>query len=176
LLFADSYGHQLIKPSVRQTAAWLAIWDNDVAREVLDREPLLLLASGDAASLPLATRSAAVERAAQVLLAHGGRYVLFDEDALKRFSTPDIAPRIRALWAKHKGTEDVRTLLLRMIWLGRLRECADLIPEALFGSYTDQLTLVFAGRAAVAIGDPTLIEQYANMIRAKADRLPEWML
>ena len=176
LLFADSYGHQLIKPSVRQTAAWLAIWDNDVAREVLDREPLLLLASGDAASLPLATRSAAVERAAQVLLAHGGRYVLFDEDALKRFSTPDIAPRIRALWAKHKGHEDVRTLLLRMIWLGRLRECADLIPEALFGSYTDQLTLVFAGRAAAAIGDPTVIEQYANMIRGRADRLPEWML
>ena len=47
-----------------------------------------------------------MERAAQVLLAHGGRYVLFDEDALKRFSTPDIAPRIRALWAKHKGREN----------------------------------------------------------------------
>ena len=56
LLFADSYGHQLIKPSVRQTAAWLSIWDNDVAREVLCREPLLLLASGDAASLPLVTQ------------------------------------------------------------------------------------------------------------------------
>ncbi|HME21397.1 MAG TPA: hypothetical protein VKI44_08625 [Acetobacteraceae bacterium] len=175
LLFADSYGHQLIKPSVRQTAAWLAIWDNDVAREVLDREPLLLLASGDPASLPLVTRSAAVERAAQVLLAHGGRYILIDEDALRRFSTPDIAPRIRALWAKHKGNEHVRTLLLRMMWLGRLRECADLIPEALFGPYTDQLTLVFACRAATAIGGPAIVERYANKIRAEADRLPGWM-
>jgi hypothetical protein len=87
LLFAESYGHQLIKPPVRQTAAWLAVWDNDVARQVLAREPLLLLASGDSASLPLATRSEALERVAEVLLTHGGRYVLFDEDALKRFST-----------------------------------------------------------------------------------------
>ena len=49
LLFANTYDVPLIIPSVQETAAWLAIWDPDVAREVVDREPHLLLTAGDPA-------------------------------------------------------------------------------------------------------------------------------
>jgi hypothetical protein len=172
LLFAESYGLQLVKPSVSETAAWLAIWNRDVAREVLKREPALLLGNGDPASLPLPTRAAALQRMVEDLLAQGDRYVVLDEDSLKRFSTSDLVPQIRDLWRQHKDDSEVRELLLRMIWLGRLRNCADLATEALFGPYTDHLTLVFAGRVVGAIGESADKELFAAKVRAEADRLP----
>lgn len=172
LLFGESYGLQLVKPSVSQTAAWLAIWNRDVAREVLKREPALLLGDGDPASLPLPTRAAALQRMVEELLAQSDRYVILDENSLKRFSTPDLVPQIRDLWRQHKDDSEVRELLLRMIWLGRLRDCADLATEALFGPYTDHLTLVFAGRAVSTIGKAADRERFAAKVRAEADCLP----
>ena len=172
LLFAESYGLQLVKPSVSQTAAWLAIWDRDVAREILKREPALLLGDGDPASLSLPTRATALQRMVEDLLAQGDRYVVLDEDSLKRFSTPDLVPQIWDLWRQHMDDSEVRELLLRVIWLGRLCDCADLATEALFGSYTDHLTLVFAGRAVSTIGEAADRERYAAKVRAEAGRLP----
>ncbi len=58
LLFATTYGVPLVKPSMAETAAWLAIWDSNVANEVIRREPFLLLTAGDPASLaPAAART-----------------------------------------------------------------------------------------------------------------------
>ena len=47
LLFASSYGMEVIRPSVNETAAWLCLWDKDVANEVVRRAPGLLLSAGD---------------------------------------------------------------------------------------------------------------------------------
>lgn len=172
LLFAESYGLSLIKPSVRQTASWLAIWDGDVAREILAREPLLMMTEGDPASLMLATRHAALQRVVEEMLARGERFVHFDQDSLRRFSTPDMVPQIHALWTAHKSHQGIRGLLLRMIWLGRLNDCADLAAEALFGDYTDRHTLVFAGRALSATGDAVILARYADKIQGDAGSLP----
>ena len=51
LLFAEPYGVELTKPSMQETAAWLSISDPLVAREVVRREPAVLLGCGDPASL-----------------------------------------------------------------------------------------------------------------------------
>src|SRR5258707_372558 len=47
LLFANSYGLDVVRPSLEETAAWLTLWDRDVAREVVRRCPGLLLTAGD---------------------------------------------------------------------------------------------------------------------------------
>ena len=60
LLFANSYGLDVIKPSLNKTAAWLCLWDKDVANEVVRRAPGLLLSAGDPASLSVGVRSAAL--------------------------------------------------------------------------------------------------------------------
>ena len=66
LLFADTYGEALVRPSMRSSAAWLSLWDHEVSKEVLQRDPLLLMDAGDSGSLSLATRvqvlEAAIER------------------------------------------------------------------------------------------------------------------
>jgi hypothetical protein len=60
LLFSNSYGLEVIKPSLTETVAWLCLWDKDVANEVVRRAPNLLLTGGDPASLSASVRSAAL--------------------------------------------------------------------------------------------------------------------
>jgi hypothetical protein len=171
LLFADSYSYSLIKPSLRQTAAWLAIWDSDVAREVVQREPVLLLTAGDPASLPADVRAAALTCVVDNMSRSGERAGMLNEEALRRFATTDLIPQARTLWAQHKSVEPVRILLLRMIWLGRLNANADIAAEAVFGSYTDAHTLIFGGRALISTADAATIDRYAKKVVADASRM-----
>jgi hypothetical protein len=171
LLFADSYGYSLIKPSLRQTGAWLAIWDADVASEVVAREPSLLLTAGDPASLPAPTRAAALARVVEEMSQSGELAGMLKEEAHRRFATADLVPQIRMQWAQNKSVQPVRELLLRMIGLGRLSGCADIAAEAVFGSYTDAHTLIFCGRALVAIADAATIDLYAKKVIADAPQM-----
>ncbi len=65
-----------------------------------------------------------------------------------------------------------RGLLLRLIWLGDLKDCADLAADAAFGHFQDQHTWIFAGRALLATGDEPTKRRYAEFIRADCARLP----
>ena len=73
LLFATTYGIELIKPSMRETAAWLAIWNEDIAREVARRDPSLLLTAGDPASLPADLRRSVLTRLVEQIASRRSR-------------------------------------------------------------------------------------------------------
>jgi hypothetical protein len=149
LLFATTYGVRLVIPSMRQTAAWLSLWSSDVAREVIARDPRLLMDAGDPGSLPLPIREEALK--AVVAQAIDEEEIdVPDRDSLKRFGSPDMAPCLRDLWAAHSGSPAVRELLLLMIFLGELTSCADLAVAASFGAHGDRYSQVFSGRALLA--------------------------
>jgi len=57
ILFGDVYGVKLVKPSMRETVAWLAILNPDVAREAVAIDPWLFLECGDPGSLSVEARS-----------------------------------------------------------------------------------------------------------------------
>lgn len=173
LLFADAYGVRLVKPSLQEAAAWLSIWDPDVAREVIHREPYLLLTAGDPASLPSDLRASALTRVVERMVANDEHLPLLDYDSLKRFTRPDIAPVIRQLWPIHKQHRQARALLLRLIWLGELRECADLAAEAVSSPPDSRHDQVVAGRAFIATADDDKKAQYAaQIVRDCASRPP----
>ena len=53
LLFGERYGLSVALPSTRPISAWLALWITDICRELVLREPEVLLTLGDPQSLPL---------------------------------------------------------------------------------------------------------------------------
>ncbi|MGH8217722.1 MAG: hypothetical protein ACREUT_04025 [Steroidobacteraceae bacterium] len=171
-LFSDTYGYALIRPSLRQTSAWLALWDSDVAREVIAREPGLLLAEGDPGSLPVTARSSVLTRTIEEMARTGEGSGFVQDETLRRLSAPDLAPTVHALWEAHKDTGGCRGLLLRIIALGALSECADIATDAVSGAFADKLTLVFGGRALVASAGPAGVAAYADRVRAQATSLP----
>ncbi len=171
LLFATTYGAAVVRPSMRQTTAWLSIWDGDVAKEVLARDPQLLLQTGDPASLSLATRSDALQRAVEQIAATGDRLGFFDRSSLRRLSTPDMVLCIRSLWEAYKAKENVRLLLLSIAEMGRLDGCLDIAVEAVFGSFTDRYTPIYGVGALVAVADDTQLTRLGNLVKTNTSKL-----
>lgn len=163
LLFSQTYGVELIKPSMLETAAWASLWDESVAAEVIRRAPFLLFTAGDPASLPPATRQAVLTALIE-RMRRDEELPLLDLGSLARFAQPDIAPALRAIWVTDKGNAEIRRFVLRLIWLGKLEECADIAEAASFGRFPDLYTAITAGRALLAAGDDRQRTNYAEYI------------
>jgi hypothetical protein len=170
-LFTVVYGYPLIRPSLKLTSAWLSLWDTEVAGEVIAREPDLLLMEGDPGSLSAAIRSSVLTQAIEAMARTGDRLGPMNEDRLRRLAAPDLSPTVRRLWSARKEVEGCRRLLLRIIALGALSECADIAAEGISGAYDDGITLALAGRALMASADSATVEAYANRIRTAGNSL-----
>jgi hypothetical protein len=175
-LFTETYRYSLIRPSLRLTSAWLSLWDPDVASEVIAREPNLLLTEGDPGSLSRVVRSAVLTRVIEEIAHTGDRIGLVNEESLRRLAAPDLSPTVQTLWRTHKDDPSCRHLLLRLIALGALSDCADIASEGISGAYSDGVTLVLAGRALMASADAASIEAYASRIRTAGTSLPAQVL
>jgi hypothetical protein len=171
LLFADTYGLTFVRPSMRETAAWLSLWDRDVAAEVLKRDPHVLLDFGDPGSLPLATREEAL-RLFVASLADGGERIQHDHDALRRFAKPDLSDAIRAAWSAHASNPEVKGFLLQLIWLGQISACSDLAVAAVYEPGAKRWPLMVGGRALLAVGSEEEKRRYGAHVALNAKTLP----
>jgi hypothetical protein len=171
LLFGECYGVELIMPSVRETAAWLALWDRDVALEVARREPWILLTGGDPGSLTAETRRNVLTELARRMT---GGFVLpqLDNDSLKRFSKPDLSATVRELWVTHPQHAELRWLLLRIISLGEIAECVDLAAEVALSPQSDRRYRILGARAVRSSGADEDKRRYAEFILSNIDALP----
>ena len=126
LLFAERYGVEVVFPSMRAIAAWLSLWDDGVREELIRREPEALLSLGDPETLTIPARGKLV-RAFFTAYGEGGwRGLNIPIAEVRRFSHPDLAPVIRECWGNGSTNDDVRELLIEMIWQGAVDDCADL--------------------------------------------------
>lgn len=171
LLFSRTYGVELIKPSMLETAAWLSLWDESVAAEVIRRAPFLLFTAGDPASLPPAKRQAVLTALIE-RMRRDDEIPLLDLGSLARFAQPDIAPALRAIWETDRDNAEIRRFVLRLIWLGKLGECADIAEAASFGQFPDLYTAITAGRALLAAGDDRQRTNYAQYIKHNRASIP----
>ena len=166
LLFADTYGEALVRPSMWSTAAWLSLWNLDVSKEVLQRDPLLLMGAGDPGSLSLATRVQVLEAVLERLSGEDSDY-LPDRNALMRISREDMAPSVRQYWEhneRNAASGAVRELLLLMIWLGRLPDCAELALRATLDGRLDPNLVLYVGRAVAVAGNDDHKRRYIDHI------------
>ncbi|MGC4049976.1 MAG: hypothetical protein QM757_11380 [Paludibaculum sp.] len=176
LLFANSYGLEVIKPSINETVAWLCAWDRDVANEVIRRGPALLLSAGDPASLSVGVRSAALTGLLREATAEDQEWPWWDNDKLRRFAQSDLGNTVLALWPQYRGHKEAARLLMRLSWLGALKECEPLARDLAFDVEAEPLLRVIAGKALLAVADPSTRTNYAAMVLAKAASLPVRMV
>ncbi len=172
LLFAKSYGLEVIRPSLIETAAWLSISDKDVANEIVRRSPLLLLGAGDPASLPSDVRRNALVSLMQEVTTGDSELLWWDNDKLRRFAQPDLGGVVASLWPKYQTNNQAAQLLLRIVWLGVLKDCAKLAFDAAFDSALDARARVFAGRALLVTGDEASLKNYLGLVMAERSTLP----
>jgi hypothetical protein len=171
LLFAETYGVEVIKPTMQETAAWLSLWDENVAKQVARRQPFLLFTAGDPATLSRQTREGLLVEVVE-RIASGERVPLLDFDTLKRFCRPDLAQAVRKLWVDHEGDVQACSFLLRVIWLGGIKQCADLVEKIVFGPPRERYTRVVAGQALMAAADESTKARYGEFVKANCHSLP----
>ena len=173
LLFAERYGVEVVFPSMRAIAAWLALWDPAVRKEVIKREPEVLLLDGDPETLDLATKSDLL-RAFVARYGQGSwRGFRIEIDQLRRLAQPELAPVIRECWGNGPVNDDVRDLLVRMIWLGPVPDCADLAQAVAFDAMWSVYDRIAAIRALVACSWDDAVRQIADDMLAQPGSWPD---
>lgn len=132
LLFVDRHAYRVVRPSMREIAAWLALWDDDVRREICTREPEILLSQGDPEELSVGARAGVLRAFVRVYGRGGRRWVRGPFDEVGRFAHPDLADAIFECWEEGAANDDVRELLIDLIRLGPVASCAQLAYQAAF--------------------------------------------
>mgnify|MGYP006276027537 CR=1 FL=1 len=132
LLLAERYATRVVIPSLAPITAWCALWSPDIRREILNRQPELLIEYGDPESLPVEERATLLRRFADTYEEGATRGLGFDRESVLRLADPGLSPVIRELWEKRSANGDVVDLLLKLIWQGRLSTCSDIAAEAAF--------------------------------------------
>ena len=129
LLFTETMGKTIVRPSKRTIAGWLALSEDRVFELLRDHEPDVLLNEGDPESLLLPKRSQAL-RSYVVRHREGGwRGLNVPHIRVHRFASSELAGEINQLWNYGIENTEVRQLLLSLIEEGRITGCADIAND-----------------------------------------------
>ena len=168
--FAECYGVAVVIPSMRAIAAWLALWDEDVRRELMKREPEVLLSLGDPETLPINARTTLVRAFADAYGKGGSRRLNIPIEEVRRLAHPELTEVIRELWGDGPANEDVRELLLELIWQGAIEGCADIAASVANNFALPPYHRVVGLRALIACNRVEMARAIADSILQKPDR------
>lgn len=147
LLFGECYGQQLVFPSMRAVAAWLAIGNDAVRDEVLRREPEALMDDGDPESFPVSARRRMLAEYVRRYGRDEWRGVRIPYPQVLRFASPALSSTVRDLWAEGSTGPEVRELLIDLVQAGRMQDCLDIACEVANdpkATQTDRVTALTA--------------------------------
>ena len=166
LLFADRYGVETVVPSLRAEAAWLSLWQPDIQKEVIRREPLTLLAHGDPGSLSVPVREQLLLRYATKQATAEVSDERLEPRALWMFAHEQLAPAVRKAWQMN-SREDFRFDLLRLIREGGIKGAAPLAKSVALSKTADEYHRIVAVQAAEACGDSVTLAAVAKALLRK---------
>lgn len=160
----------VVKPSLRPVTAWLALHAEAIFKEVLRREPDVLLDYGDPESLSSAQRQRALRAFVQRHGTGGWRGLHVPRIQLHRFAAADLGPEVERLWRAGIENQEIRDILLNLIGLGKMTVCADIAYSVSIDAKADYRERVHALGALAQLSDPRL----AKIEKSLADDAKLW--
>lgn len=158
ILFSETKGRRIVRPSKRPMAGWLALHDSMVFEFLRDHEPSVLLTEGDPESLTSENRKQALRAFVKRFGQGGWRGLDVPDIQIHRFANPDLAGVITSLWREGVENYEVQAILLQLIEEGEIAECADLAYQAATDPDANDLVRVCGIKALSAISDGRLSE------------------
>ncbi|WP_367870872.1 NACHT domain-containing NTPase [Luteolibacter sp. Populi] len=156
LIFADTRGRTIVRPSKRSIAGWLALEESLIFETLRDCEPAVLLNEGDPASLIPSRRSQAL-RSYVTCYGHGGwRGLNVPQIQIHRFASPELGAEIYHLWTQGIENPEIRELLLQLIESGRITECLGIAQDTVVNTKLTTSERLAAVEALVAMDHPDL--------------------
>jgi hypothetical protein len=156
LLFAETKGKLIVRPSKRPLAGWLALSESRVFELLRDNEPSILLNEGDPQSLTLGQRNQALRSFVRRYSDGGWRGLSVPNIQIQRFASPQLAPEINCLWQSVIENDEMREILIRLIEAGKIKECADIAYEVTVNKNAPELERIYALDALMVLCDGRL--------------------
>ena len=173
LLFAKVHGVDVVRPSTRAISAWLALWDFDVRKELMRREPEVLLSFGDPSALELEARAGLVRAFVSAYRNGGWRGLDVSSEAVRRLSHPELADVVRVCWEEGSANVEVRELLLEMILHGPIERCADFACDAALDNACENRCRIVAVKALLACNLEDTVRECAIAMLANDASWPD---
>ena len=164
LIFASRHGLKVVPPSLEPIAAWLALCDHGIRERLINEAPQVLIAHGDPSQLPIDVRRRLLIQFAELNRDRDDTGLSVDIKKLARLADPALAPTVRELLVRHRSQEDMRELMLRLIWQGQLGDCSDLALDIALDASMDDYSRQCGVRAVGAAGTNDQKRQVAETI------------
>lgn len=169
LIFAQTKGKTIVRPSKRSVAGWLALAETRIFEMLRDNEPAVLLDEGDPESLTKSQRNQALRAYVERYGQGGWRGLIVPHIQIHRFASQELAGEICQLWRNGVENPDVRQTLLSLIEAGRITDLSDIVRSVARDPTAPAIERMIAIDAMVALDDPKL-EGIASEV-ADGDRL-----
>lgn len=176
LFFRNQYGLDIVVPTLRPILPWLVILDNKTMERVLRVAPEIIFEGGDPSQLPIDFRRQVLQEVCEQIAKGIRNHSAQNYAAVLRFATLDLTNDVRKLLQKYTDNNELTAFLLRMVWLGQLK---DALPEALrvaLNPSADHYARLSAFRAVKAIGSENDLEQIRKSFLADAPELDRELL
>ncbi|MDU9050792.1 MAG: hypothetical protein Q3M30_18235 [Candidatus Electrothrix sp. Rat3] len=170
--FAERYGAEVVIPSMRPIAAWLALWNEDIRRELIRREPEVLLAYGDPGALSIEDRAELLRFFAAAYGKGGWRGISISIGEIRRLAHPELAPVLRELWGKYLASKEVCDLLLEIISQGAIENCVDIAENVVWDMQRSEHQRGLAVFGLVACNQSTTLRKIAESILTEQNQWP----
>lgn len=170
LLFAETKGKLIARPSKRPIAGWLALKERGIFELLRDNEPAVLFVEGDPESLTPDQRTQALRAYAEHYGSGGWRGLHVPAIQAHRFASKELADVINCVW--HSGIEnpDVREVFISIIEAGRIDACADIVYHIATDTNSPFIERILALDALAALDDKRLDE----IVTAIAEAEQSW--
>ena len=156
LLFAETKGKTIVRPSKRPIAGWLALAEDGIFEMLRDNEPAVLLDEGDPQALSQLERNQALRAYVERYGQGGWRGLSVPHIQVHRFASPALADTVKQIWEMGVENPDVRLTLLNLVRAGPIGDCADIVHEIARDVEADAVERIIAVDAMVSIRDSRL--------------------
>lgn len=170
LIFAETKGKMIVRPSKRPLAGWLALQEDGIFELLRDNEPAVLLDEGDPESLTQAQRNQALSAYAERYGPGGWRGLQVPHIQVHRFASKELADGIDRIWRRGVENPDVREVLINLIEAGHIEDCADIVFDITQDIAAPAVERIMAIDALVALDD----ERLGNIASSIADADDLW--
>ncbi len=156
LLFAETKGRTIVRPSKRAVAGWLALMIDGIFELLRDNEPSVLLNEGDPETLTQTQRNQALQAYVKRYGKGGWRGLNVPHIQIHRFASTELASEVNRLWRLGIENPDVRETLLQLIERGHISDCADIAHGVVCSQKASEIERIVALDALVALEDSRL--------------------
>ncbi|CCF18055.1 conserved protein of unknown function [Pseudorhizobium banfieldiae] len=156
LFTTTAQGGTVLKPSLRPVSAWMALRDDAIFEEVLKREPDVLLNFGDPETLSPLKRQRALRAYVERHGKGGWRGLRVPAIQLHRFADASLDSEVKRLWNLGVENPEIREVLLDLIGLGKMNECADIAHSVAMDGTAPDNERIDALEALISLPDPRL--------------------